>query len=309
MAIERIQTATATVGTDAAAANQTSSTQTQQAANQTETTSTKTQTAAGQDAASVELSKEGTEKSVQAQSDNVTTVDYLERMLKQMRSSQSKISKTSSSSKKALNYNHTKVSSAIGRAKNLNQASSALTSANSTLSALRRKAASGNYDEDEIDIALQHAKKMVINAKKKIRNLKQEAIQKQKNTMVQGNENRKKNIVRSREARHEMEQELDRLEKTLRQDENFQKNSHRRDEDTERMDADIEYLKHAIELMKKGNYGVIGISGSSGTVTVDTSAVQSAVEGQASVEQTQTAISASEGQTDVAAVASVDLTV
>jgi hypothetical protein len=301
MAIERTQTATTAAGTQVPVSQ--TYQQTQRQTQQTESESTQTQIADGQDAASVELSTEGTNKCFQAQ-DHVTTVDYLERMLKQMRSSRSNTTKTSSSSKKALNYNYTKVSSAIGRAKNLNQAGNALTSANSTLSALRRKAASGNYDEDEIDIALTHAKKMVASARKKIRNLKQEAIQKQKNVTIQGNENRKKNIVRSREVRHEMEQEMQQLEKTLRQEEKFKKNTHRREEDTQRMDADIEYLKHAIELMKNGNYGVLGISGSA---AADTSAFQSVIEGQTSLEQTQTEISASEGQTEVAA--SVDMVV
>jgi hypothetical protein len=302
MAIERIQTTTA--GTQVPV-NQTYLRE-QQSTDQTENESAQTQTSGGQDAASVELSKEGSEKCFQAQSDNVTTVDYLERMLEQMKSSRSKTTKTSSSTKKALNYNHSKVSSAIGRAKNLSQASNALTRANANLNSLRRKAASGNYDEEEIDIALTHAKKMVASARKKIRNLKQEAIQKQKNDNAKGNENRKKNIVRSGEARHEMEQKIGQMEKKLRQEENYNKNLHRRAENMERMDADMEYLKHAIELMKKGNYGVLGIAGSS---TVDTSAFQSAAEEQTELAQTQTAISASEGQTDVAAAASVDLAV
>lgn len=51
----------------------------------------------------------------------------------------------------------------------MNQASNALTSANSALSALRRKSASGQYNDDELQIAINHAKKMVRVARKKCR--------------------------------------------------------------------------------------------------------------------------------------------
>lgn len=43
---------------------------------------------------------------------------------------------------------------------------------------LRERAASGNYDDDEINIAISHAKKMIAVAKKKLANIKQEVMNK-----------------------------------------------------------------------------------------------------------------------------------
>ena len=103
----------------------------------------------------------------------------------------------------------------------MNQASNALTSANSALSALRRKSASGQYNDDELQIAINHAKKMVRVARKKVQNIRRES---QMESDDKGTVHRKQNetgqkIVRRRKKADEKEdalQELQLLKKQMK---------------------------------------------------------------------------------------------
>ena len=105
-------------------------------------------------------------------------LESLKDMLDRMKETQKNIKKTETKTKKVLNYSYKKVSSSIRSAKSVSQASNAVSSASSNLAALKRKAASGNYDDDEINIAISHAKKMIAVAKKKLANIKQEVMNK-----------------------------------------------------------------------------------------------------------------------------------
>ena len=74
-------------------------------------------------------------------------LEGLKDMLERMKEAQKNAAKTETKTKKVLNYSYKKVSSSIQGAKSISQASNAVASANSNLSALRRKAASGNYED------------------------------------------------------------------------------------------------------------------------------------------------------------------
>ena len=73
-------------------------------------------------------------------------LESLKDMLDRMKETQKNIKKTETKTKKVLNYSYKKVSSSIRSAKSVSQASNAVSSASSNLAALKRKAASGNYD-------------------------------------------------------------------------------------------------------------------------------------------------------------------
>ena len=124
-------------------------------------------------AASVEISEEGWN----AMEDyNQSAIEYSMQLLERLKESrQNSKSTNTKTTKQPVNYSFRKVSAAIARAKNVNQASNALTSANSALSALRRKSASGQYNDDELQIAINHAKKMVRVARKKVQNIRRES--------------------------------------------------------------------------------------------------------------------------------------
>ena len=144
-----------------------SDTTTQSAAEMAKRTSTEKQ------AARVEISEEGWN----AMEDyNQSAIEYSMQLLERLKESrQNSKSTNTKTTKQPVNYSFRKVSAAIARAKNVNQASNALTSANSALSALRRKSASGQYNDDELQIAINHAKKMVRVARKKVQNIRRES--------------------------------------------------------------------------------------------------------------------------------------
>lgn len=233
-------------------------------------------------AASVEISEEGWNA---IEDYNQSAIEYsmqlLERLQESRRSSTSKKTKTT---KQPVNYSFRKVSAAIARAKNVNQASNALTSANSALSALRRKSASGQYNDDELQIAINHAKKMVRVARKKVQNIRRES---QMESDDKGTVHRKQNetgqkMVRRRQQAGEKAdalQELELLKKQLKTRREQEKYSHRRHEGQNLMSADMEYLQKMIRLLKSGGFGSVNDTSDSsfadtqmGTIT-DTTAV------------------------------------
>lgn len=175
----------------------------------------------------------------------------LERMLERLREKQKNANSNKNNIKRKLTYNHKKISTAIGGAKTLMQASNALASANTNLNAIRRKAASGKYDEDEIAIAKNHAMKMVRAARRKVRHIKLEVNQDKQNTVVETKKRQDTNDVISRPKHQKMEEELLRLKKELEREEKQYKNMHRRKEGWDLMQADMEYLRRKIDLMRR----------------------------------------------------------
>lgn len=182
---------------------------------------------------------------------------FMERLLESMKESREANRNNSTKQKRALNYNYRKVSGAIMRAKSVNQAGNALTSAKSSLSNLRRKNGSGNYDSNELAIAISHAQKMVRTARKKLQNMKQEERMNRNDTQLENNKEREHNslnrVERGGNTAKEVkrEQELLLLKKQLKQHRKQRENAHRRDEAHELLNADMEYLKKTIELLRQ----------------------------------------------------------
>lgn len=197
---------------------------------------------------------------------------FMDKLLEQMQESRTKTS-SSKNGTKSLNYSYRKVSAAIARAKNVNQAGNALTSARSALSSLRRKAASGNYKSDEVQIAINHAKKMVRTARKKVRNIKLEVQLEQSHKSKEGDvsrEQRQQLLQQKQEIaqkKSEQEQELTRLKKEWKRERSYKKNSHRRDESQELMEADMEFLRRQIQMLKQEGKAYTGTTVTTTTVT------------------------------------------
>ena len=211
-------------------------------------------------AASVEISEEGWN----AMEDyNQSAIEYSMQLLERLKESrQNSKSTNTKTTKQPVNYSFRKVSAAIARAKNVNQASNALTSANSALSALRRKSASGQYNDDELQIAINHAKKMVRVARKKVQNIRRES---QMESDDKGTVHRKQNetgqkIVRRRKKADEKEdalQELQLLKNQMKTRREQEKYSHRRHEGQNLMSVDMEYLQKMIRLLKNEGFGTV----------------------------------------------------
>lgn len=75
---------------------------------------------------------------------------------------------------KKLNYNPREISSQLLRASKTTSAAEILARAKTKLGVLRRSQGTGQYDSDELRIAITHAQKMVRCAQLKVRNLKEE---------------------------------------------------------------------------------------------------------------------------------------
>lgn len=211
-------------------------------------------------AASVEISEEGWNA---IEDYNQSAIEYSMQLLERLKESrQNSKSTNTKTTKQPVNYSFRKVSAAIARAKNVNQASNALTSANSALSALRRKSASGQYNDDELQIAINHAKKMVRVARKKVQNIRRES---QMESDDKGTVHRKQNetgqkIVRRRKKADEKEdalQELQLLKNQMKTRREQEKYSHRRHEGQNLMSADMEYLQKMIRLLKNEGFGTV----------------------------------------------------
>jgi hypothetical protein len=93
----------------------------------------------------------------------------------QLKASRKKAEK-SSLEKKKLQYSYKKISSQIVRSKNSVTAKKAVQSAKREIMRLNRLKANGNYDEEELELAISHAKSMEKIAKKKVSHLEQEEM-------------------------------------------------------------------------------------------------------------------------------------
>lgn len=189
-------------------------------------------------------------------------IEYMERLLESMRKSRENISKNKTDTKKTLTYNYRKVSGAIMRAKTRIQAGNALTSAKSELSGLKRKAGSGQYKDEELQIAINHANKMIRTARRKLSHLKLEEMQKKSdNDTVHSREQKNENIKRQEHIQNstaikaDMDQQVLRLKKRLKQITKAEKNGHRRSENYDLLQADMEYLKRKIDLLRQDQSG------------------------------------------------------
>lgn len=166
-------------------------------------------------------------------------------------------SNASQAAKKRLPYRYQKVSSAIRGAKNILQATSALTSATTSLAQVRRQAASGKYSEKEISIATTHARKMVRTARTKLRHLKAENMQENDGDRIKNDASQKMGItVKKAHSQNKLvkqqkkEREMLKLTKKIQNLESKFKNKHRRKENWDLMEADMEYLRRQIEYLK-----------------------------------------------------------
>ena len=186
-------------------------------------------------------------------------IEYMERLLESMKKSRENQQKSRTNTKRVLNYNFRKVSGAIMRAKTRMQAGNALSSAKTELSGLKRKAGSGQYKDEDIRIAISHANKMIRTARKKMSHIKLEEIRKKSDRDLfdqkekKGEEIKKQEIHRDNPAvKAEVDQKLLQLKKKLKKLSEAEKNGHRRTENYDLLQADMEYLKKKIDQLKHG---------------------------------------------------------
>lgn len=185
-------------------------------------------------------------------------LEYMERLLEDMKKSRKANASNKNSKKRALNYSHSRVSGAIMRAKSVTQANNALSSAKSNLISLSRKRGSKLYNSKEVEIAISHAKKMIRTARKKVYNIKNEERQRKLDNDVENGAERKHAIIKRQQRgssaaaeNAKIEKEMFRLKKMMKSNREQRKNRHRADENQELLLADMEYLKRKIELMRQ----------------------------------------------------------
>ncbi|WP_026662471.1 hypothetical protein [Butyrivibrio proteoclasticus] len=108
------------------------------------------------------------EKSKSVVDQSVSYADQLRAMRKK--------TKEVSNEKKKLQYNFKKISSQIVRSKNSVSARKAVQAAKREIARLKRLKGSGEYDDEELQLAIDHAKSMEKVAKKKVVHLEQEEL-------------------------------------------------------------------------------------------------------------------------------------
>ncbi|MBE5832357.1 MAG: hypothetical protein E7306_11545 [Butyrivibrio sp.] len=104
-----------------------------------------------------------------------SVVDQAMSYADQLKASRTKAKETSLEKKK-LQYNFKKISSQIVRSKNSVSARKAVQAAKREIMRLKRLKANGEYDEEEVQLAIDHAKAMEKVAKKKMAHLEQEEM-------------------------------------------------------------------------------------------------------------------------------------
>lgn len=231
-------------------------------------------------------------------------IKSLEEKLQRLQEKKKIKKEATNTKKKALRYSYKKVSGSVMRAKTLSQASSALTSAISNLNSLKRKSMTGKYDEDEIEIALKHAKKMVRTAKKKMNHLKYEQKQDQSDDAYVGNKKKEmtQSVTTKKQDNEDVQQQIRLLEDQLESVKKQRSKGNRKDENIDIMNSDMEYLRKKIELLKagKGDFAIMmGNNGSNAAegvsnaiaMSVDTQIKSQALE--ASTQGTTDVVSAS----------------
>lgn len=182
----------------------------------------------------------------------------LETMFEKIRRMQQE-AKEKSKQKKKMNYSYRRVSAVISGAKTNIQASLALSTAAANLSMVKRMAASGQYQERDVQLAVAHAQKMVRTARKKCTNIKMEVQQKKRNKAKESYKKRQVNQMPRPAKKQKLQRELERLKTQLKTQENQEKHRNRRAEDMELMMADMQYIRRKIELLK-GETGAVNSS-------------------------------------------------
>ena len=208
-------------------------------------------------------------------------IKSLEEKLQRLQEKKKIKKEATNTKKKALRYSYKKVSGSVMRAKTLSQASSALTSAISNQNSLKRKSMTGKYDEDEIEIALKHAKKMVRTAKKKMNHLKYEQKQDQSDDAYVGNKKKEmtQSVTTNKQDNEDVQQQIRLLEDQLESVKKQRSKGNRKDENIDIMNSDMEYLRKKIELLKagKGDFAIMmGNNGSNAAEGVSNAIAMSA---------------------------------
>lgn len=175
--------------------------------------------------------------------------------------------------KKNLNYNRREVSSQVLRANKLGTAARALATARTKVATLRRSVGTGQYDENELRIAIAHAESIVKTAKKKLSNLKEEQF-KEKRVSREKQANALKNQVKKQRVRAKRQQIKRELSAKRQQSERQMrakelrvkqlKRRHRGEELADVAEADLKYIKDM------DRYRRYGGAENSGRNTVDT---------------------------------------
>lgn len=170
--------------------------------------------------------------------------------------------KSSSKTKKQLNYNHREISGQLVRAKKSQNAATVVTRAKSRLATLQRQAGSGQYDSKEMANALAHARRMVRCAQLKVQNLREEEREQKLHKRENRSENQQnRNEVKRRVAQKErsvkskvVTQEIQQAakEKRIRRELAQKRRIHRSQEQNQITEADMKYLKG----LKETNGGV-----------------------------------------------------
>lgn len=191
---------------------------------------------------------------------------FFQRLLKQMQE-QIRNAKKKKGTKK-LNYNYHRVSGTIMRAKTTTQAGLALSSASAALAAVKRQAASGQYKSSDVEVALQHAQRMVRTARKKVNNMRMESThKKQDNHAVNSAKQKPKMKKISIEAKRQ--KKIFDLERELLRKQRKEQNSNRRNEMMELTLADMTYLKRRIEQLKQDEYNQFSADQDSFTASME----------------------------------------
>lgn len=148
------------------------------------------------------------------QNESKSIIDQSLLQAQQLRTQRTKDKKTDLQ-KKRLQYSFKKVSSQIIRSKTSMQARTAVSMAKHEINRLKRLKKNENYDEEEIQIALDHAKSMEKIAKKKVNHLQQEEMIERGNGSFSVNFEEKEN----KETNEGSELENEILEEELTEDE------------------------------------------------------------------------------------------
>lgn len=175
--------------------------------------------------------------------------------------------------KKNLNYNRREVSSQVLRANKLGTAARALATARTKVATLRRSVGTGQYDENELRIAIAHAESIVKTAKKKLSNLKEEQfkekrVSREKQANALKNQVKKQRVrVKRQQIKRELSAKRQQSERQMRAKElrvKQLKRRHRGEELADVAEADLKYIKDM------DRYRRYGGAENSGRNTVDT---------------------------------------
>lgn len=182
--------------------------------------------------------------------------------------------------KKNLNYNRREVSSQVLRANKLGTAARALATARTKVATLRRSVGTGQYDENELRIAIAHAESIVKTAKKKLSNLKEEQF-KEKRVSREKQANALKNQVKKQRVRAKRQQIKRELSAKRQQSERQMrakelrvkqlKRRHRGEELADVAEADLKYIK---DMDRYRRYGGAENSGRNIADTTGTAALE-----------------------------------